>query len=331
MTSVAQAQKAPLRAVATTTVIADLVAQVGGDDVEVTSIVPPGVDPHTYEPTAREAREVARADALFVNGLALEFWLEPFLRSVGGPDVKLVVLSDYLDGEDHPELAPHVGQQHDHDHHVAHEPGHHHEHPHDHHHDHHQGGLHHVGGHNHGHHHGHDHGALNPHLWLNPRYAMTYVEAIRDTLIELDIDRAANFEARAAAYLEELEELDAWIQAEIQRLPEDRRLIVTYHDAFAHYAARYGLEVVGYLVLEPDREPSGRVMRDLVDRMRELDVAAVFAEPQINRALARALADEAGAELAILYSDALNDDVPTYVDMMRYNTTVIVESLMKGQ
>lgn len=312
-----------LQVVATTTVFADLAANVGGDRVEVTSLIPIGADPHTWEPSSRQIRAVASADVFFYNGLGLEPWAQRTIANAGSPNLVPVRLSQGL--EPIRGVSFHVhGQDHAHD--QSHD--HSHDHTHDHTHDHqddqsdqsdqsdqrdYDGRV------------GDEDG--DPHFWLDIANAMHYVRRIEQALTTSDPAGATYYKARSEQYLAELAELDRWFAAQIERIPAERRVLVTYHDAYAYMAKRYGLESVGFLVRNPDREPSPREMAELIRIIDVRDVRTIFAEPQVNPRFAETLAREAGVQTGILYTDALTEDVPTYVEMMRTNAQALVEGL----
>lgn len=271
----------PLNVVTTFSVLSDLAEQVGGDFVEVTSIVPLGGDPHTWEPTPREARNVAAADVLLYNGLGLEVWVDRLIANAARPDLPIIVLSEGLEPLPGAAFAAH------------------------------------------------SHEAGDPHFWLNVRHAMVYVERIRDAFIQLDPENSAVYERQAEEYLQELVELDLWLEEVVLSIPEENRKLITYHDAFGYMADRYGLEIVGFLVVNPDREPSSREMVQLTQELSQLPRRVIFVEPQISGGLryAQAIADEIGGKIGMLYSDSLTQDVPTYVDMMRFNGEQLREAL----
>ncbi|MBO8142046.1 MAG: zinc ABC transporter substrate-binding protein [Firmicutes bacterium] len=269
----------PLRVVATNGVLADLAAQVGGSRVQVTSLVPAGSDPHTWEPSPRDAQAIATADVIIYNGLGLEPWLPRLLQGAAQPATAVIQLAEGIE--------PIAGLHFD----------------------------------------VHNHEEGNPHLWLDVTRAMHYVRRIENALIEADPQGARHYRALARAYLDELEELDRWFQEQVSQIPPERRVLVTYHDAFAYMARRYGFEVAGVLVPSPDREPAASNMVHLVQLLRERRIPAVFVEPQIDPAVAQALAREAGVRVAVLYTDSLTADVPTYVAMMRANARALVEAL----
>ncbi len=174
---------------------------------------------------------------------------------------------------------------------------------------------------------GGDDGAGNPHLWLNVRYAMRYVERIRDALIEVDPVGEEAYRSNAAAYLSELETLDSDVEKAIAAIPAGRRKLVTFHDAFSYFAQRYGLEVVAFVIRSPGREPSAGEIADLVEKIKAEDVPAVFKEPQLKAQVLELAAREAGAEVCTLYSDALDSDVDSYVKLIRHDADELVRCL----
>lgn len=301
-TGLGGASSAPaLRVVATTTVFADLAANVAGERAQVTSLIPTGADPHTWEPSTAQAREVANADVFLYNGMGLEPWADRLVANVGRRDLVVVRLSEGLkpiDGVSF--LLP--GQPSG-------------------------SGRSDAGAHAHvddEHSHGED---GDPHFWLDITNAMHYVRRIEQALSAADPAGAGYYRQRAEAYLAELAELDRWFAEQIDRIPPERRVLLTYHDAYGYMANRYGLELVGFVVRNPDREPAPRELADLVRVIRERGVPAIFTEPQVNARFAQTLAREAGVRIGVLYTDALTADVPTYVDMMRANATALVEGL----
>jgi manganese/iron transport system substrate-binding protein len=172
-----------------------------------------------------------------------------------------------------------------------------------------------------------EHGEGNPHFWLNVRYAMHYVERIRDALIQVDPAGETEYRAAADAYLAELEALDSDVAQAIDTIPAERRKLVTFHDAFPYFAERYGLEVVGFVIRSPGREPSAGEVADLVEEIRAEDVPAVFKEPQLRARVLELAADEAGVQVCTLYSGALDKEVDSYVKLIRHDADELVRCL----
>jgi manganese/iron transport system substrate-binding protein len=173
----------------------------------------------------------------------------------------------------------------------------------------------------------------DPHVWGSAENAIVMVEAIRDGLVELLPDEQAEFDQNADRLIAELEQLHTWIQQQTATIPPDQRQLVTTHDAFQYYARAYGLTVPGTLIgISTEEQPSAQTVQQLVDRLRELQVPAIFAETTINPQLISTVAEEAGVQLAEaeLYSDSIGapgSDADSYVKMMEANTRTIVENL----
>jgi manganese/iron transport system substrate-binding protein len=294
-----------------------LVTAVTGDLADVESIVPQGADAHTYQPSPGDAQLIAEADLIITNGMGLEEFLDDLIESAGGVDVPVIALADELESE-----AIEYGDGHEHEHHDdehAHEDEHHddeHEHEEEHEHDHHDDGD----------EHDHDHVGANPHFWLDPAFGVRYIERIAEEVSAIDPDNAGQYEENAAAYIAEIEEFDEWAMEQMAAIPDENRKMVTFHDAFPYFAEHYDLEVVGVVVRSPGREPGAQEVAQLADQIREVGVPAVFVEPQFNPQLAEAIADEAGVEVRMLYSDSPAEG-DGYLEMMRANVENVVEGL----
>jgi len=172
--------------------------------------------------------------------------------------------------------------------------------------------------------------AGNPHLWMDPEFARRYVRMIRDTLSRLDAPNLAAYDRNAAAYDKKLAVLTDWIRSKIDTIPPAQRTMITFHGAFDYYNARFGLRTLGVIERSPGKEPSPSDLAALVTLARENHVRAIFAEPQFNPKLARALAESAGIKLVEnLYDDTLGTtlEVADYISMMHYDTETIVRAL----
>jgi zinc/manganese transport system substrate-binding protein len=171
----------------------------------------------------------------------------------------------------------------------------------------------------------------DPHAWQDVANAKVYVEAIREALTAADPDGAQIYKANADAYLAKLEALDAEIQQAIAALPKERRRVVSTHDAFGYFAARYGVEFIAPQGVSTEAEVSARDVARIIDAVRAHKVGAVFIENIADPRLARRIASETGARVGgVLYSDALSDakgDGATYIDMMRHNVRELAKAL----
>jgi ABC-type Zn uptake system ZnuABC Zn-binding protein ZnuA len=265
--------------VATTTIFADLAARVAGPDARVDAIAPAGASVEDFAPRPEDARRVADAHVIIVNGLGLDRWAEPLLRNAS-KDARIVTLSDGLPRLDVGEAGPFT-----------------------------EG---------------------NPHFWFDVNYAKAYVERIRDALVAADPQHADGYRSRATSYLADLDKLDAELKAKVGQIPPARRKLVTSHDAFPYFAKAYGFTVVGFVQPEPDKEPSPAELAELVEKVKEQQVAAIFSEAQVSPRLAETLAREAGVKTVVadLPTDSLGDPpADSYIGMMRVLVDKIVQAL----
>lgn len=277
---------ASLSVVTSTAVFADMIQRVGGDHVEAFSLVPPGSDIHTFQPTPRDVQRASRARVAIWNGLGLDEVPERLVDSLGVDGLATVTLAEGIE----PITGGAEAEQGDEDH--------------------------------------DEHGVEgNPHLWLDPTLAMTYVERIRDALSQADPANSATYEANAGAFLAEIAELDAWAMQEVGTIPTERRKLVTFHDAFPYLARHFDLELVGVVVKSPGREPSAQEVAELVTRIKAEQIPTVFTEPQFNARILELAARDARVQVRTLYSDTLDSQVTSYLDLMRYNVRSLVDGL----
>ena len=133
-------------------------------------------------------------------------------------------------------------------------------------------------------------------MWLDPNLVVTYVENIRDGLIEADPGGAETYKANADAYIAQLKDLDAWIVEQVNTIPAERRLLVTNHEAMGYFAERYGFEVAGSVIpsFSSNAAPSAQEMASLIDEIKKLNAPAIFLDTADNNTLAQQIADETG-------------------------------------
>jgi zinc/manganese transport system substrate-binding protein len=299
-----------LNVIATFSILGDIVSNVGGDRVEVTTLVGPDGDAHVFQPAPADAQAVSGAQVIVGNGLGFEGWMDRLVEA-SGTRATLITAADGVTpiafGEE--EHAEEEGHDHDHDH-----------------------GHDHAEGEGHDHDHaGHDHGAFDPHAWQSVTNVALYVGNIERGLAAADPAGAETYAANAAAYLAELDTLDAEIRATVAALPEDRRTVVTSHDAFGYFVADYGLTFVAPQGVSTEAEASAQDVAALVTQIRDAGIAAVFVENIADRRLLDQIATETGAAIGgTLYSDALSGpDGPagTYLAMMRHNLSQLTAAL----
>jgi zinc/manganese transport system substrate-binding protein len=176
--------------------------------------------------------------------------------------------------------------------------------------------------------------SLDPHAWQDPRNGVIYAHNIAEGLAAADAARADIYRANATAFIAEIEHVHAWIVSRFAPIPQAARRIITTHDAFGYYGARYGINFLAAEGLSTDAEPSAKAIAALVAQIRRERARTVFLENMTDPRLTNMLARETGATLSgPLYSDALsrpNGPVPTYLAMLRYNTTLFERAMLPG-
>jgi len=277
-------QDGVIQVVATTGMVADIVREVGGDRVRVTSLMGPGVDPHLYKATQGDMAKLDQAELIFYNGLHLEGKMVKILKRMGR--IKPVVpVAEKID----PKRLIRT-----------------------------------------------EDGQPDPHVWFDVQLWITAVETVRDHLIQADPGRKADYEARAAAYIGELEDLDRYVRKQIASIPKKRRVLVTAHDAFGYFGRAYDIQVVGLQGINTASEYGLSDVQQLVNLLTERKIKAVFIESSVPKRSIEAVVKGAAAKghrVSIggeLYSDALGEaGTPegTYVGMIRHNVDTIVSAL----
>lgn len=170
----------------------------------------------------------------------------------------------------------------------------------------------------------------NPHLWMDPEHAKVYVAKIRDALIAVDAQHAAQYRSNARAYQTKLEALNDWIAHQVRTVPSDRRYMIVFHNAWQYYNDRYGITTLGFIEANPGQDPNPAQVAHLVDLARTHNVRAIFSEPEYSKKLAQQIAANAGIRVVTdLYDDSIgtNPRVGDYISMLTYDTNVIVGAL----
>ncbi len=303
----------PLKVVATYSILGDMVENVGGEEVELTTLVGPNGDAHTFEPAPSDNVKLAEAGVVFENGLGFETWLDDLYESSGSDARRLVATQEVepltLAEEEHEEEGEHAEEEHASEHEEE-------------------------GEHADEEDHAHEHGEFDPHVWFDANNAALMTRSIEDALVKADPENAATYRQNAEEYIAELEELDSWVNEQTEAVPEENRKLVTSHDTFGYFAEAYGYEVAGTALQSFSTEASDASAGEtaaLVEEIRSAGVPAIFAENVSNSDLMERIASESGVKLAPpLYTDALGEpgsEGDTYVKMMRYDVRTITEAL----
>lgn len=290
----AVAQDKKLSVVASFSIIGDLAQQVGGEHIELRTLVGPDGDAHVYEPRPADAMALARADVILVNGLLLEGFMERLIEA-SQADAPVTTVTDganilndpkgghyhFVDGKAIFHATPN-----------------------------------------------------DPHAWQSVANVKTYVQNIEKAFCAANAQDCATYKSNAAAYIEKLTALDTDIKAQIGAIPQDKRVAVVAHNAFRYFERDYGISFVSPQGVSTESEASAADVASLIREIRKKRAAAVFAENIADSRLVEQIASEAGLTLGgTLYSDALSPadgPAPTYIDMMRYNVKILVSAINKG-
>ncbi|HSJ43305.1 MAG TPA: metal ABC transporter substrate-binding protein [Euzebyales bacterium] len=306
---------------ATTTVMGDVVRNVSPGTAEISVLMEPGTDPHTFEPSARQLAELQDADLVVANGGGLEEGLQAALDDAAAASVPVFSALEHVtpleveheDGDDHDATGGQDARS-DHDQ----------ERPSD--------GSGEAQGdatHDRGADEvstpdgdGHDHGGVDPHFWMDPVRMAEAVSALGTQIGELTGAPQRSAE-RAQRYATELHDLDRRIVALFDDLPQDRRTIVTNHETLAYFADRYDLRVAGTVIpgMTTGAEPSARDIEQLAAALRREGVTTIFTDSTAPAQLATTLAREVGAHVEIveLHTESLGGQEggpQSYVDML---------------
>lgn len=174
---------------------------------------------------------------------------------------------------------------------------------------------------------------IDPHFWLDPISVITYAQNIRDGLIAMDPEGRDAYETTTDNYIAQLKDLDSWITTQVDQVTPENRLLVTNHESFGYFADRYGFEIVGTLIPSVSSEamPTAHQMTDLIQRIKATHARAIFLEAGTNPELAQTIADETGVIVisGLLTHSLTGPDGPadSYINMMKYNTLLIVDAL----
>ena len=272
---------APLRAqdrlhvVTSFSILGDLARNVGGDRVSITTLVGPDSDVHVYTPAPADAKKVADAKLLLINGLGLEGWLPRLLQSSGSKAPIILATKG---------IAPlKLGSD------------------------------------------------ADPHAWQSVANARIYVANIRDALVAAAPADAEVFRANTDAYLAKFDALDREVREAVAKIPQNRRKVISTHDAFGYFAAAYGIEFIAPEGVSTESEPSARDIAGIITQIKTSKIPAVFLENISDPRLIQRIAAETGAKIGgTLYSDSLtgeNGDAPTYIDLVRHNIKTLTSAL----
>lgn len=289
----------PLKVVATTSMIGDVVTQVGGEAIELTTLMGPGQDPHTFQPGAQALTAVSQADVIFINGWDLEESLVQDLQRIS-EGVPVVPISANIEPLPADEDAHIHDDEHEDNENEAHA------------------------------------GSADPHVWFSIAHVKQWTENVAQVLSERDPEHAQTYKDNAAAYQSELDALQAYAEEQFAQIPADKRFLVTNHDSLSYLAHDYGFEVIGTVIPAASTlaEPSASDLADLIAEMDEHNICSIFTEATVSDALAQTVAAEldncTAVQVLPLYTGAIGptgSGADSLIGMFRANVDTIVEGL----
>lgn len=298
----------------------DFASRIGGSRIELTNMVPSGVEPHSWEPSASDIVKLERADVFVYNGAGMEHWVDTILAAVSSDKLISVETAAGLELRE--------GHSHAHDEDAEHTDA-----------DDHDEGTEghteesHIDEDDHDDEDGHEHGDNDPHVWLDPLLAIEQMEAIRDAFITADPEGAGFYQDNFAQAKAEFEALDEEFHNRFDKL-KNHELVVA-HEAYGYLAGAYGLEQIAISGLSPEDEPSPARMAEIIDLAREKEISVIFFESLVSPKVAQTIADAVGVETAVLSTlEGLTDEQANagddYISVMRANLATIEKYLGEG-
>ena len=287
-----------INVVATTPMIGEFVSQVAGDNINLTVLIPPEADPHTYEPAPQDAGKIADADLVFYTGLMYEPapLIELLENSVCGSEA-LAEVGDSVFPIEFKESG------------------------HDNHYDHGEKG--------HDDHEGHGHGAYDPHFWFDPNRVAYAAEFIESKLIEFDPSNTADYEAAGDSYTAELNSLTGQVSQLIASIPSQNRKLITTHESLGYLEAKFGLEVLSTIIpnLDSSNEISPAQLVGVIDVIEDNNLKVIFIEAEAPSVYAETIVAETGIRAVEgLWVETLKPG-QTYPEFLIAAVELIVENL----
>lgn len=287
----------PVSVVSSFSILGDMTQRIGGERITVHNLVGYDSDAHVYQPSPSDAKTIARARLVVVNGLGFEGWIDRLIKSSGYRG-KIVTATAGIRTLKMP-----------------HEQG---------------------KGHDHGKGHQHKHAdEADPHAWQDLKNAVRFVENISKALTEVDPEGKEAYQSGAASYIREITELDSEIRNKLAAIPKERRKVVTSHDAFGYFSRAYDIKFISPAGINTDAEPSAADVARIIRQIQREKIPAVFMENISNTRLLERIQKESGARIGgTLYSDSLSapgGPASTYLDLMRHNAGMLIQAIGSPQ
>jgi zinc/manganese transport system substrate-binding protein len=285
--------KEKIDVVASFSILGDLISEVGGEHIKLTTLVKANGDAHVYSPTPQDALSVKNAQLLVVNGLNFEGWMQRLLESSQFNGLK-VTASDGIEvlqiGEhkEHSEEKEETGQHHE---------------------------------------------GPDPHAWNSISNVKIYIHNIQDGLSKVDPNNSQEYKQNADIYIAKLSKLEIKLHKKMDMLPLTQRKVITPHDAFGYLAHDFDLEFMAPQGISTESEASASDVATIIEQIRRDNINAVFIENIADNRMAEQIIRETNTKVGgKLFSDALSEHegpASTYLDMIEHNVTTIADALMR--
>lgn len=278
--------------VTTTTMVTDMVKDVGGEDIEIVALMGPGVDPHLYKPSARDISILRKADVIFYNGLMLEGRMADVFAKMARRGAKVYAVTEEI--EETSLLEPPEFEGH-----------------------------------------------WDPHVWFDIQLWTECIPVVVMGLSDVDPTHAEAYKKRGKKLADSYRAIGKWALERVSEIPEDKRVLITSHDAFNYFGRAYDFEVVGVQGISTATEAGLADVSETVDFIKEKNVPAIFIETSVSPATINRISEDSGAVIGgELFSDAMGTpgkmesgpdgqkyDVGTWPGMVKHNINTVVEAL----
>ena len=286
-----------INVLATTPMLGDFLNEIGGANINLTILMPPEADPHTYDPSPQDAAKIAEADLVFYVGLKYEpSAVMKLIENTSNTESVLVEVGEYINPIEFSEEG-----HDDHDDEEGHEG-----------------------------HEGHDHGSEDPHFWFDPARVSMAVELMINKLTELDPSNEVAYKTSGDAYIKELNQLDTTISKLIETIPSENRKIITTHESLGYLEAKYGLEVLSTIIpsLSSANEISPAQLAGVLDVIEDNNVQVMFIEAEAPSVYGETIAQEADIKVVTgLWVETLKEN-QSYTTWLLENVQLIVDNLV---
>ncbi len=272
----------------------DFATKIGGDKIEAVTMVPAGIEPHDWEPTAADIAGLEEASVFIYNGAGMEHWVKDVLKSLHNDSLIVAEASQGLTLlEGHDDEDEHSEGEESNEEELSHE-------------------------------------EFDPHVWLSPMNAKSEMENIKNALVKADPDNKDYYEANYVKYSSEFDALDKEFKDTLEALPN--KDIIVAHQAFGYLCSAYGLNQIPVEGLSPDSEPDPARIAEIIEFAREHDVKVIFFEELVSPKVAEVIASAIGAKTDVLspveaLSDEQRENGDDYFTIMRHNLEVLKAAL----